>query len=241
MRHRVKAGILGRSAPHRTAMYRNLVTSLFEHERVRTTDAKAKGVRSLAEKMITLGKRGDLHARRRALRVIRRREVAAKVFDDLAERYRDRPGGYTRIVKLGMRPGDAASMSIIELVEAGEFAGHAPKAGKKVGVKAAKQEGAKATKKTAGKVAAKAKVETKKAPAKKALKKKAAAKKDSETAGKKKAAAKAKAETKKALAKKALKKKAAAKKDSETAGKQKAPTKKKATAKKKAVRKKKTD
>ncbi|MCH8890594.1 MAG: 50S ribosomal protein L17, partial [Myxococcales bacterium] len=121
MRHRVKAGILGRSASHRTAMYRNLVTSLFEHERVRTTDAKAKGVRSLAEKMITLGKRGDLHARRRALRVIRRREVAAKVFDDLAERYRDRPGGYTRIVKLGIRPGDAASMSIIELVESGKI------------------------------------------------------------------------------------------------------------------------
>ncbi len=119
MRHRVKAGVLGRSASHRTAMYRNLVTSLLDHERVRTTDAKAKGVRSLAEKMITLGKRGDLHARRRALRVIRRREVAAKVFDDLAERYRERPGGYTRILKLGIRPGDAASMSIIELVEAG--------------------------------------------------------------------------------------------------------------------------
>ena len=119
MRHRVKAGVLGRSASHRTAMYRNLVTSLLDHECVRTTDAKAKGVRSLAEKMITLGKRGDLHARRRALRVIRRREVAAKVFDDLAERYRERPGGYTRILKLGIRPGDAASMSIIELVEAG--------------------------------------------------------------------------------------------------------------------------
>jgi len=153
-------------------MYRNLVTSLFEHERVRTTDAKAKGVRSLAEKMITLGKRGDLHARRRALRVIRRREVAAKVFDDLAERYRDRQGGYTRIVKLGIRPGDAASMSIIELVEAVTPAGHEPKTEKKAG--------AKATKKTD----AKAKAE--KAPAKKAPKKKAAAKKDSETASKKK-------------------------------------------------------
>jgi len=166
-------------------MYRNLVTSLFEHERVRTTDAKAKGVRSLAEKMITLGKRGDLHARRRALRVIRSREVAAKVFDDLAERYRDRPGGYTRIVKLGVRPGDAASMSIIELVGSGKPAGDAPKAGKKVGekaakkvgAKAAKQAGAKATKKSAGRAAAKAKAETEKAPAKKAPKKKAAAKK----------------------------------------------------------------
>jgi large subunit ribosomal protein L17 len=112
-------------------MYRNLVTSLLDHERVRTTDAKAKGVRSLAEKMITLGKRGDLHARRRALRVIRRREVAAKVFDDLAERYRERPGGYTRILKLGIRPGDAAAMSIIELVEAGASANKKPKAAKK--------------------------------------------------------------------------------------------------------------
>jgi len=97
-------------------MYRNLVTSLLEHGSVRTTDAKAKGVRSLAEKMITLGKRGDLHARRRAMRVIRTREVAAKVFDELAERFRDREGGYTRIMKLGIRSGDAASMSIIELV-----------------------------------------------------------------------------------------------------------------------------
>jgi large subunit ribosomal protein L17 len=182
-------------------MYRNLVTSLFEHERVRTTDAKAKGVRSLAEKMITLGKRGDLHARRRALRVIRRREVAAKVFDDLAERYRDRPGGYTRIVKLGIRPGDAASMSIIELVESSKPAGHAPKTdekagakgAKKTGAKAAKQSGEKATKKTAGKVAAKAKAET----AKKTPKKKAAAKKDSETASKKKASTKKKATAKK--------------------------------------------
>jgi large subunit ribosomal protein L17 len=182
-------------------MYRNLVTSLFEHERVRTTDAKAKGVRSLAEKMITLGKRGDLHARRRALRVIRRREVAAKVFDDLAERYRDRPGGYTRIVKLGIRPGDAASMSIIELVESGEPTGHASKTDKKVGAKATKKTGAKAakqadekaTKKTAGKAAAKAKAET----AKKAPKKKAAAKKDSETASKKKTSSKKKATAKK--------------------------------------------
>jgi large subunit ribosomal protein L17 len=182
-------------------MYRNLVTSLFEHERVRTTDAKAKGVRSLAEKMITLGKRGDLHARRRALRVIRRREVAAKVFDDLAERYRDRPGGYTRIVKLGIRPGDAASMSIIELVEAGTPEGHAPTTDKKVGAKGAKKTGAKAatqagekvTKKTDVKAAAKAKAET----AKKTPKKKVADKKDSETASKKKTPAKKKATAKK--------------------------------------------
>jgi large subunit ribosomal protein L17 len=173
-------------------MYRNLVTSLFEHERVRTTDAKAKGVRSLAEKMITLGKRGDLHARRRALRVIRRREVAAKVFDELAERYRDRPGGYTRIVKLGIRPGDAASMSIIELVDSGD---QEPKIEEKATAKATKKKaGAKkadaktAEKKTTEKKTAKTK--TDKAPAKKATKKKAAAKKDSAASSKKKASAK---------------------------------------------------
>ena len=97
-------------------MYRNMVTSLLEHERIRTTDAKAKEVRRIADRMITLGKRGGLHARRRALRIIRRREVAAKVFDELAERYRDRPGGYTRVVKLGNRRGDAAPLSIVELV-----------------------------------------------------------------------------------------------------------------------------
>jgi large subunit ribosomal protein L17 len=217
MRHRVKAGTLGRSASHRTAMYRNLVTSLFEHERVRTTDAKAKGVRSLAEKMITLGKRGDLHARRRALRVIRRREVAAKVFDDLAERYRDRQGGYTRIVKLGIRPGDAAAMSIIELVESGEALGHTIQAGEKTGKQAAKKGGAKAAQRSAAKATQK--------PAKKA-----AAKTKAE-----------KAPAKKAPAKKAPKKKVAAKKGSATATKKKASTQQKATAKKKAVHKKKTD
>jgi len=127
MRHQVRAGKLGRNPYHRKAMYRNLVTSLLEHERVTTTDAKAKGVRSLAEKMITLGKRGDLHARRRAMRVIRSRDVAAKVFDDLAGRFRDRPGGYTRIVKLGVRAGDAASMSIIELLGADEEVKNAKK------------------------------------------------------------------------------------------------------------------
>ncbi len=117
MRHRVHARKLNRSPSHRVAMYRNLVTSLLEHERIQTTDAKAKEVRRLAERMITLGKRGDLHARRQALRVIRTREVAAKVFDELAERFRERPGGYTRVMKLGPRVGDAAPMSIVELVD----------------------------------------------------------------------------------------------------------------------------
>ena len=94
-----------------------MVTSLLEHERIRTTDAKAKEVRGLADKMITLGKRGDLHARRQALAVIRDKEVTAKVLGELAERYRERAGGYTRIIKVGNRAGDAAPQAIIELVD----------------------------------------------------------------------------------------------------------------------------
>jgi large subunit ribosomal protein L17 len=122
MRHRARARKFGRSSAHRLAMYRNMVTSLLEHGRVETTDAKAKEVRRIAERMITLGKRGTLHARRRALRVIRNREVAARVFGDLAERFRERPGGYTRVLKLRRRVGDAAPLSILELVEGGAAA-----------------------------------------------------------------------------------------------------------------------
>ncbi len=120
MRHRKSGTILGRDSAHRKAMFRNMVTSLLEKERIETTDAKAKALRQLADKMITLGKRGDLHARRRALRVIRSKDVAAKLFGELAERYRDRPGGYTRVVKLGNRAGDAAPVSLIELVDSPE-------------------------------------------------------------------------------------------------------------------------
>lgn len=116
MRHRKDHRKLGRSPSHRRAMLRNLVTSLLEHEQVRTTDAKAKEVRRLAERMITLGKRGGLHARRRALRVIRTKETAGKLFGPLAERYRERAGGYTRITKIGRRAGDQAGISIIELI-----------------------------------------------------------------------------------------------------------------------------
>jgi large subunit ribosomal protein L17 len=119
MRHAKQGGKLGRTSAHRKAMLRNLVTSLLHHERIETTDAKAKEVRRLADRMITLGKRGDLHARRQALSVIRQREVTAKVFDDLAERFRERPGGYTRVLKVRRRPGDAAPLSIVELVEGG--------------------------------------------------------------------------------------------------------------------------
>ncbi len=117
MRHRRRGGKLGRTSAHRLALVRNLVTALLEHERVETTHAKARELRRVADRMITLGKRGSLHARRRALRVIRSPDVAAKVFGDLAERFRDRPGGYTRVVKLRDRVGDAAPISLVELLD----------------------------------------------------------------------------------------------------------------------------
>src|SRR5262245_5593188 len=129
MRHRARSRKFGRSSPHRLAMVRNMVTSLLEHGRVETTDAKAKEVRRIAERMITLGKRGTLHARRRALRVIRSREVASRVFGDLAERFRERPGGYTRVLKLRRRVGDAAPLSLLELVEGPEPAAETGKPG----------------------------------------------------------------------------------------------------------------
>ncbi len=120
MRH-LKAGRkLNRTAAHRKALLRNLVTSLIEHEAVRTTDAKAKELRRVADRMITLAKRGTLHARRHALSYIRSRRVVAKLFDEVAGRFRERPGGYTRAVKLGPRHGDAAPMSIIELTDRGD-------------------------------------------------------------------------------------------------------------------------
>ena len=117
MRHRKSGKKLNRTSSHRKALMRNMVTSLLEHERIETTDAKAKELRGLADRMITLGKRGDLHARRQALSVLRSKEVTAKPFDELAERFRDRPGGYTRVIKVGNRVGDAAPVAIIELVE----------------------------------------------------------------------------------------------------------------------------
>ncbi len=122
MRHRKDHRKLGRSPSHRKAMLRNLVTSLLEHEQVRTTNAKAKEVRRVAERMITLGKRGTLHARRRALRTIRSKAVAAKVFGTLSERYNERAGGYTRVMKIGRRVGDNAEMAILQLIPEGESA-----------------------------------------------------------------------------------------------------------------------
>jgi large subunit ribosomal protein L17 len=117
MRHRVAGVKLGRSPAHRRALFRNLVTALLEHEVVRTTDAKAKELRRWGDRMITLGKQGTLHARRRAASLIRRRSVVKKLFDEIAPRFDGRAGGYTRVVKLGRRQGDAAAISLVELVE----------------------------------------------------------------------------------------------------------------------------
>jgi len=117
MRHSKAGRRLGRKTSHREAMFRNMVTSLLNHEKITTTDAKAKEIRVVAERMITLGKRGDLHSMRLAASVIREKSVVSKLFSTIAPRYKDRSGGYTRIIKLGTRLGDAAPISLIELVE----------------------------------------------------------------------------------------------------------------------------
>jgi large subunit ribosomal protein L17 len=116
MRHRKSGRKLNRTSEHRKAMMRNMVTSLFEHERIVTTVPKAKEARKVADKMITLAKRGDLHARRQAHAYIQSREVVAKLFDVIHTQYVDRNGGYTRIIQTGRRNGDAAPMAILELV-----------------------------------------------------------------------------------------------------------------------------
>ena len=116
MRHRKSGRKLGRTAAHRKAMLRNMVTSLFEHERIVTTVPKAKEARRVADKMITLAKRGDLHARRQAHAYIQSKDVVAKLFDEIQEQFNDRQGGYTRIIRTGVRQGDAAQMAILELV-----------------------------------------------------------------------------------------------------------------------------
>jgi large subunit ribosomal protein L17 len=117
VRHAKAGRKLGRDSAHRKALYANLACSLIEHGRIRTTEAKAKAVKPYAEKMITLGRRGDLHARRQALSELRSQEVVHKLFADVAPRMADRPGGYSRIVKLGQRQGDAAEMVYLELVD----------------------------------------------------------------------------------------------------------------------------
>lgn len=117
MRHLNSGRKLNRDSAHRSAMFRNMVTSLLLHEQLHTTDAKAKELRRFAERMITLGKRGTLHARRQALAFVRSRRVVSKLFTDIAPRFSTRAGGYTRITKLGIRRGDAAPMSVIELTD----------------------------------------------------------------------------------------------------------------------------
>ena len=151
MRHRKASLKLNRTTSHRQAMFRNMVTSLFKHERIRTTGAKAKELRRWADHIITLAKRGDLHARRQALSIIREKGVVRKLFEEAHERFGNSAGGYTRIVKLGRRAGDAAPLSLIELV--------VPEAaGKKKGKKKA---GKSATGKKKTKVDKKAAAETK--------------------------------------------------------------------------------
>ena len=117
MRHHRAGKKLGRDSAHRRALYANLAGSLIEHGRIKTTEAKAKAVKPFAEQMITLGKRGDLAARRQAISELRSQDVVHQLFADVAPRFADRPGGYTRIVKLGPRQGDAAEMVYLELVD----------------------------------------------------------------------------------------------------------------------------
>ncbi|MBW1989006.1 MAG: 50S ribosomal protein L17 [Deltaproteobacteria bacterium] len=157
MRHQKSGLKLGRTAEHRLAMFRNMVTSLFLHGEVRTTDAKAKELRRWADKMVTLAKRGDLHARRQALAVIRDKNVVHKLFEDANERFGRSEGGYTRVVKLGFRKGDCAPISLVQLVGPEEA----------VGKKKPKKKAKKAKAPKAG--------ETKKAPAEKEAEKSEAA------------------------------------------------------------------
>lgn len=138
MRHRKAGNPLGRNSSHRRAMLRNIVTSLIKHEQIETTDAKAKAVRPLAEKMITLAKRGDLHARRQALAYMEDKAVTHRLFEELKDRYADRQGGYVRILKKGRRKGDGAPISIVQILQ--------PDESKKPGGKRAKK--SKAPKKT---------------------------------------------------------------------------------------------
>ena len=194
MRHRKASLKLNRTTSHRLAMFRNMVTSLFKHERIRTTGPKAKELRRLAEHLITLAKRGDLHARRQALAVIREKDVVHKLFDEANEKFGHSAGGYTRIVKLGRRAGDAAPMSLIELI--------VPEAG---GKKKTKKKGAKA-KAAKTKAGSEKKADVKAQDKKQSAKKEAAAETKKEPKAKKKEAVAQKDET-------AKPKKASAKKD----------------------------
>ena len=117
MRHGLSYRKLNRTRAHRKAMFGNMAVALLKHEQIKTTLPKAKDLRRFVDRLITLGKRGNLHARRQALAVLHDQDITAKLFGDLAERYKDRPGGYTRVLKAGFRYGDMAPMAIIELVD----------------------------------------------------------------------------------------------------------------------------
>ncbi|HEY6997493.1 MAG: 50S ribosomal protein L17 [Candidatus Binatia bacterium] len=139
MRHLKSGRQLSRNSAHRWALMRNLITALLREEKIRTTDPKAKELRRWVDRVITLGKRGSLHARRQALGIVQDKAVVRKLFDTIAPRFKDRPGGYTRIIKLGVRRGDAAQMSLIELVGA-EGEKESRKTGEKQGRRARRRQ-----------------------------------------------------------------------------------------------------
>jgi len=139
MRHLKSGRQLSRNSSHRWALMRNLITALLREEKIRTTDPKAKELRRWVDRVITLGKRGDLHARRQAAAIIFDKAVVKKLFDTIGPRFKDRPGGFTRIIKLGIRHGDAAQMALIELV-GGEANVAAPSGGAKKGRRARRRE-----------------------------------------------------------------------------------------------------
>lgn len=140
MRHLKANKKLGMDSSHRKAVLRNMVTSLIEHERIKTTDTRAKELRRIAERMVTLGKRGDLHALRQAMEVIRLKNVAKKLFEDIAPRFKDINGGYTRIIKIGHRLGDNAALSIIEFTVQKQEEKKEPKKPAKKKIKASSEE-----------------------------------------------------------------------------------------------------
>jgi len=192
MKHRVAGRKLGRTSMHRTALLRNLSTELFRHERIRTTLMKAKELRPFAERLITLSKRETLHARRLVLRDIHDKDVVSKMFDTISSRFAQRPGGYTRIVKLGPRRGDNAEMALIELI--GAEIGKKAAAGPAPGEAAAESGGKKEAKaKGAGKASTEKKAKPARggddAAAKKSARTKGAAKPRTESKGKSKSGA----------------------------------------------------
>jgi large subunit ribosomal protein L17 len=149
MRHQKAGKKLNRTGSHRNAMFRNMVTSLFEHGRIRTTDAKAKELKRWADRMVTLAKRGDLHARRQAMAVMRDKAVVHKLFEEASQRFGNRAGGYTSVLRIGRRRGDAASLSLVELAAAKEQKEQKkkkPKAERKAAEKAKKETPPKARK-----------------------------------------------------------------------------------------------